>query len=383
MIFLYLYIDMTIKHFLIVTLLFLQTLLAHAFALNNTFAATDTIRFDDGSWYVGGIADSLFNGYGKMVYPDGMVYEGEWLKGLWNGKGKLSYPDGDSYNGQFLNHEFCGLGTYIYANGDTYNGYWEHSMFNGAGTMEYANGSTYSGSWKNDKKDGIGILFDAPTGVLIKGYFENDQFIHPINYQEETGQQEPQYYAYQENHEKREQFHCKGDITMGFSYGFEQLFFADAGYYFTDSFFAGLSLGFCPTVNQNGYESITYDQETGQPITLVGWDWYPDEILTEETYNIFRLAAVGGLSWKWLTLGTTIGMGFRNTIRNCRSLEHNDSYFEPGTLYYRKQFDGVAFSYNVFADIVISRTVRPFYACSMRAGYGNLEGFFMGLGFVF
>ena len=65
--FLYLYIDMTIKHFLIVTLLFLQTLLAHAFALNNTFAATDTIRFDDGSWYVGGIADSLFNGYGKTV----------------------------------------------------------------------------------------------------------------------------------------------------------------------------------------------------------------------------------------------------------------------------------------------------------------------------
>lgn len=383
MIFPYLYTDMTIKHFLIVAFLFLQVHIAHAYAANNMVAATDTIRFDDGSWYVGGIADSLFNGYGKMVYPDGMVYEGEWLNGLWNGKGKLSYPDGDSYNGQFLNHEFCGLGTYIYANGDTYNGYWEHGMFNGAGTMEYADGSTYSGSWKNDKKDGIGILFDAPTGVLIKGYFENDRFSHPINNQEETTQPESQDYTYQESHDKQEPFHCKGDITMGLSYGFKQFFFADAGYYLSDSFFAGMSLGFCPTVHHDGYESIIYDQETGQAITLVEWDWYPDEILTEDTYNLFRLSAVGGLSWKWFTLGASAGIGLWTTIRNCRSLAHNDSYFEPGTLYYRKQLASVAFCYNVYTDIILSRTVRPFYACSMRVGYGNFEGLFVGLGFVF
>ena len=55
----------------------------------------DTLRFDDGSWYVGGITDSLFNGTGTMKYSDGTIYSGEWKNGLWDGTGTLRFPDGD------------------------------------------------------------------------------------------------------------------------------------------------------------------------------------------------------------------------------------------------------------------------------------------------
>ena len=73
-------------------------LLVLLFCISNAVAQnteSDTLRFDDGSWYVGGIADSLFNGQGTMKYSDGTIYSGEWKDGLWNGKGNLRFPDGD------------------------------------------------------------------------------------------------------------------------------------------------------------------------------------------------------------------------------------------------------------------------------------------------
>lgn len=379
----YLYTDMTIKHVLIVAILSLSALSAHAFTQSHEPLVSDTVRFDDGSWYLGQISDSLFNGTGKMAYANGMIYEGEWSNGLWNGKGKLSYPDGDSYSGMFLNHEFHGLGTYTYANGAKYNGYWEHGMFNGAGTMEYADGSTYTGSWKDDMKDGLGVLYDAQTGVLLKGYFENDRFSHSISSPEQSTEQQAGTGAIQENPDSLNPYHCEGDMLVGFSFGIEQLFSFYTDFYLTNSLFVGISLGFDPTRHEKGENSIQYDSETGERITLVDWDWYPNEILTENTHNTFKLTAETGFSWKWFTLGASAGIGLKNTIRNCRSLEYNDSFFEPGTLYYRKKYDGVIFCYNVFSDIVVSRMINPFYACSMRVGYGNLEGFFMGIGFVF
>ena len=92
MIFPYLYTDMSFKHAVILSILSVCTTLLHA-ATVIADAPADTIRFDDGSWYTGGIADSLFNGYGKMVYADSTIYEGDWRDGMWNGKAYVGIAD--------------------------------------------------------------------------------------------------------------------------------------------------------------------------------------------------------------------------------------------------------------------------------------------------
>ena len=385
MIFPYLYTDMSFKHAVILSILSVCTTLLHA-ATVTSYATADTIRFDDGAWYTGGIADSLFNGYGKMVYADSTVYEGEWRDGMWNGKGKLSYPDGDSYDGQFLDHEFSGYGTYRYSDGAKYEGYWEHGMYNGAGTMEYADGSTYAGNWKDDMKEGLGVLYDASTGTLMKGYFANDEFSHSVNSQEQETKPETGYYPAPiiwSLSRERKDFHYRDDVHLGITYGSNQMLSVFTDYYITDRFFTGMSFGFNVVGYQIGKPSEGTDDETGERITLIGWDDYPDEIMTESEYSLFKLAAECGYSWRWLSVGTALGLGLRNTVRNCRSLEHNDSFYAPGTRYYREKLSNVVFNYDFFADFVMNRTIPIFYSCSMRAGWGKMNGFFMGLSVAF
>ena len=377
---------MSLKRTVILSILFLSTLALHA-AAGNPDVDSDTIWFEDGAWYLGEISDSLFNGAGKMVYADSTVYEGQWKDGLWNGKGKLSYPDGDSYEGEFLNHEFSGYGIYNYSNGAKYAGYWERGMFNGAGTMDYADGSTYAGNWKDDLKDGLGVLYDAQTGSLYKGYFENDLYNHPVN----NGYDEPteysDYYSGYDFTRSRpdtlDLFHYTYDVHIGFMYGTEQILSFYSDIYFSEKIFAGLSLSFNVIDHEIGKPSVTTDDETGNRITLVGWNDYPDEIMTEVTYTMFRMAAEFGVSRGRFSLGTAIGMGIRNTVRNCRSLDHNDSFYAPGTHYFRNRITGVKFNYDIFTDIVINQSIPFLYSCSLRAGWGNLNGIFMGLSVAF
>jgi hypothetical protein len=170
---------------------------------------------------------------------------------------------------------------------------------------------------------------------------------------------------------------------MGVTYGSKEIMSMYFDCYITERFFAGLALGFNVQEYQIGESSVTTDDETGDRITLVGWDDYKDEIMTENTYTMFRMAAECGVSWRWFSIGTDLGLGIRNTVRNCRSLEHNDSFFAPGTLYYREQVSGVKFNYDIFTDFMINRTIPLFYSCTLRAGWGNLNGFFMGLSVAF
>ena len=170
---------MSLKHFVILSILSVSFLVAHA-SDSNDATPQDTIWFDDGAWYVGEIADSMFNGYGKMFYPDSTVYEGDWKDGLWDGKGTVMFPDGDSYSGDFREHQFSGYGKYIYSDGAVYEGNWKDGLFNGAGTMHYADGSVYAGEWTNDRKNGIGVYFDSSTEALYEGVFSNDMYVGPI-----------------------------------------------------------------------------------------------------------------------------------------------------------------------------------------------------------
>ena len=388
MIFPYLYTDMSLKRLVILSILSVSFLVAHASATNDAITATDTIWFDDGAWYVGEIADSLFNGYGKMFYPDSTIYQGEWKDGLWDGNGELFYPDGDCYSGEFSEHQFSGYGKYTYSDGSFYDGYWENNMFNGSGTMSYADGSIYAGEWVNDKKNGVGVFYESSTGALLKGNFRNDLFIGSQKQQDNWSHlkqnldDSPKPYPYQQIRPDSS-WHCKGDASVFLSYGTNQTLSLHVDFHASKRFFAGFSLGLNTVNHRIGNESVTYDEETGEKIILIDWDEFPDEILTENTYNMFKLAAQCGVSWGWFSIGGAAGVGLKNTIRNSRSLAHNNSYYEPGTLYYREKVTGARFIYDVFTDFLLSRSIPYIYSFSMRTGYSNIDGFYIGAGVSF
>ena len=379
---------MSLKRFVILSILSVSTLVAYASATNDTIAAADTIRFDDGAWYVGQIADSLFNGYGKMTYADGTVYQGEWKDGMWDGQGELSYPDGDYYKGEFSNHQFSGFGKYIYSDGTSYEGYWQDNMFNGSGTMLYANGSIYAGEWKDDRKDGVGVLYDSSTGTLLKGNFSNDMFIGSKEEQDNWSHLQENFnddwnpYLYQ-NRRPDDCWHYKGDATVFVSYGTNQTLSFHFDFHASKRFFAGFSMGFNTVSHKIGKESVTYDSDTGEKIVLIDWDEYPDEILTENTYNMLKFSAQCGVSWGWFSIGGAAGVGLKNTVRNCRSMSQYDSFYDPGTLYYREKVTGARFTYDVFTDFVLSRSLPYIYSFSMRTGYSNIDGFYIGAGLSF
>lgn len=354
-------------------------------------ATPDTIRFDDGSWYLGQIADSLFNGFGKMVYADSTIYEGEWKDGLWEGKGHIQYPDGDSYNGQFSGHEFNGYGTYRYSDGAVYEGEWENGMFNGSGTMNYADGSIYAGEWSNDKKHGVGVLYESETGLLLKGEFMNDYFTGsfgdagPYNRGSNTepAQYMPDMQPVIQPARPDSSWHYSDDVFVCISYGMKQMMSLHTNIYLSDHMFAGFSIGFNTVNHRMGEVSVTYDDETGEKITLIGWDWYPDEIMTENTYDMFRMAGECGVSWGWFSIGAACGVSLKNTIRNCRSLAQNDSYYEAGTLYYREKVTGARLAYDIFTDFILKRSASSLHSISARTGYSNTDGVYIGLGVTF
>lgn len=382
---------MLLKRLVILSILSVSFLVARASDSNDTIPQ-DTIWFDDGAWYVGEIADSMFNGHGKMFYPDSTVYEGNWKNGLWDGRGTVSFPDGDSYRGDFREHQFSGYGKYIYSDGAVYEGNWKNGMFNGAGTMVYSDGSIYAGEWTNDRKNGVGVYFDSNNEALFEGVFSNDLYIGPINNNSNQSSGNPKEiksidtwseYSLTTPARPSSCWHSRGDSYVSLTYGTNHILAVHADFSMSKRFFAGFSLGFNTTNHKIGQVSVTYDEDTGEKNTLIGWDWYLDEIMTENTYNMFRMNGEFGVSWGWFSLGTSAGISLKNTVRNCRSLEHNDSYYEPGTLYYREKVTGARFAYDIFTDFILTRSIPNIFSCSMRTGYSNIDGFYIGAGLTF
>ena len=375
---------MSSKHVFIVSILSLYSLSVHALSLADSIQSADTIRFDDGSWYLGEIADSLFNGYGKMSYADSTVYEGYWKDGLWDGSGEVLFPDGDYYKGEFKEHKFSGYGIYLYSDSSRYEGYWEDGMFSGAGTMNYADGSTYTGEWRYDRKNGLGVLYDAQSGSLFRGYFIDDMYVSWVKNESTdstaSGNSPTRYNAPKQPSDNK--IHLDGLTSVSISYGLGQLFSIHVDFHTSDWFFAGFQVGINTSSQGIGKASVTTDSE-GNEITLVEWDHYLNEVITENTYSVLKFAGECGLSLRWFSLGTALGVGVQNTVRNCKSLEENDSYFEPGTLYYRNKITGAKFGYDLFTDIILTRKVPFVYACSLRTGWGNIDGFFIGISATF
>jgi len=375
MIFIYLYTAMAIKQVLSIVIMSLLAVPAVASTQSETTSVPDTIYFDDGSLYIGQIADSLFNGYGKMVYADSTIYEGEWKDGMWHGQGELHYPDGDFYQGAFSEHEFNGYGIYYYADSSKYDGYWKNGMFNGAGTMEYSDGSIYTGVWENDRKEGIGIYYDAYSDALFKGYFHNDVFIASNH----------------DDYEESQSFDLIVESGMqptvtyvGVSLGTEDIATVQLDFGKLQGLFMGISVGASVKERGIGKASVINDDETGEKITLVPWNHNMDEVVTEQEYAIAQVMVDFGWRGSRLSLGGSAGTGIMSTVRNCRG--SGEGYFDQGVLYYREKVTGVKFCYRLFTDLKIkefdyqSTDIRNL---TLRVGYGRFEGAFLGIGVSF
>ena len=86
----------------------------------------------------------------------------------------LRWNDGSSYVGETYRTVFHGMGTMIYPDKGKYHGQWKYSQRDGIGTMEYADGSKYVGEWVRDLPNGNGT-FQTPEGIAFTGKFKDGE----------------------------------------------------------------------------------------------------------------------------------------------------------------------------------------------------------------
>lgn len=338
-------------------------------------APIDTLFFEDGSRYIGYITDSLFNGYGMMLYSDSTYYEGEWKDGLWNGYGFLRFPGGDTYKGAFVNHKMEGSGIYAYSNGAKYEGNWKNNMFDGVGTLEYSDGGYYSGEWKEDQRHGMGVMYSVPDSALYSGIFENDIFIEnqAISNQAISNQST----SYNGNSQNKSQYYTEDNISV--TYGSGGLISFSYSLDEENSFWGGTM-----SLNAKKYrrgESAKYYNEDGILVVLAVWDEYEDDEISEGKYTIANFMVNRGWkiteNWDW---GLSAGFGINQKYKNCQSrgLENSCTEFDVGELYYKTKFGGLRLSYGIFTRCYIPYKDNMDF--SINIGAGNVEGVFFGVG---
>ena len=88
------------------------------------------------------------------------------------GTATLRWADGSSYVGKTYRTTLHGMGTMIYPDKGKYHGQWKYSHRDGIGTMEYADGSKYVGEWVRDLPNGSGTFIN-PEGIAFTGKFKD------------------------------------------------------------------------------------------------------------------------------------------------------------------------------------------------------------------
>lgn len=177
-----------------------------------------TVKFTDGSVYIGEFSDCQINGNGQIIYPNGDTYTGEYKNGKRNGSGTYEWSFGDTFFGDWNSDAMDGTGTYTFASGviltgefsdnkfvsgtyktDTetgdyiftledevpvavelalksglaYNGGFSNGKFDGQGKIIYATGETYEGSFVNGLRSGEGI-YEWTDGASYSGEWSED-----------------------------------------------------------------------------------------------------------------------------------------------------------------------------------------------------------------
>ncbi len=341
---------------------------------------TVTLTFEDGSTYTGQIADSLFNGHGKMVYADSTTYEGDWKDGLWEGKGELHFADGDCYIGDFKGHTMNGYGTYWYANGDWYEGDWKNGKFDGTGRLNMNDDSFYFGEWKDDMKDGFGWLYLSSEDKDYLGIFKNDFYLGNAPIEEAPPEIVNDLILLDDG----QYFSCNAAYGIKEMIDLSLLFEGPRNY-------GGITVGISTNPKYYGKTVEVTDNE-GNGIKLVDWDQKEDEVNMSGERTFMSIYADIGHKWKKMSVGCSAGIGILQSYKICRATD--DSVFEHGTIYHKEKITGTAFGYRLYSRFLI-KSIRyneempnvfesPGKAdILLNLGYGNLDGFFIGFGFRF
>ena len=130
-------------------------------------------------------------------------------------------------------------------------------------------------------KEGLGVMYDARTQSLYKGYFVKDRFSHPVSDNSDTPDNKPLLNPSPRPVVQDGRFHYKGLTNISLSYGLGQILSIHVHYHISDWFFAGGQLGLNMANYGIGEVSETTNDDTGEKVTLVEWDSYMDEVLTE------------------------------------------------------------------------------------------------------
>ena len=123
----------------------------------------------EGTWEKGELKNA------RIFFPNGEIYEGEMANSVYNGKGKLITQDKDEYEGEFKDGEKNGNGKMIFKDGTEYKGNFVKNNFNGSGNMKWTNGMEYTGNFKDNYLEGEGVLINN-NGEKYEGNFEKNSF---------------------------------------------------------------------------------------------------------------------------------------------------------------------------------------------------------------
>ena len=173
--------------------------------INNEITGEGTYTFEDGSTYKGEVLNGLREGKGSYKTLDGICYEGEWKNGLKHGKGKIiqgnmelegewlngalngkcriKWKSGNIFDGQLLNNKMNGNGYMIWFNkNEKYSGSWKNNLQNGYGIHIWYDKKNenkffrdrYVGQWSNGKRNGYGKFYYS-NGNIYEGQWKDNQ----------------------------------------------------------------------------------------------------------------------------------------------------------------------------------------------------------------
>ena len=153
------------------------------------------IFYPNGEFYEGEMANSIYNGKGKLINENKDIFIGEFLDGEKIGEGKINFSDGVVYTGNFFKNNFNGYGVLDLGNGliykgnfgnnflegkgtlinneEKYEGDFEKNLFHGKGLYTYNNGDEYEGDFEFGIRKGKGI-YRQKDGLIFEGFWENN-----------------------------------------------------------------------------------------------------------------------------------------------------------------------------------------------------------------
>lgn len=139
-----------------------------------TLPTFGSVKYANGSKYVGGFKNGKRHGLGSFIFANGDRFRGHYVDGKREGYGTYEFTSGERYEGHFHNGKYHHWGLYFFKNGDKYFGQYRHGTRDGTGTLSKKNGERYEGNFSNGKREGFGSCVFA-DGSRYSGTWKNNE----------------------------------------------------------------------------------------------------------------------------------------------------------------------------------------------------------------